>query len=268
MKQPRILIAGVGNIFFGDDAFGVEVAQRLLRRCSSRRFSRKASGSNNTMGYSNSIASSNIAGASTGTRSVRRSRAPRQLLQAQAFLAKALAQRNLRQSGQSAQIPHAQRSSVASRRADSFCSSSSFFFPSHPLANKTSTDRDPKVSLSFPGGITVTPEKPRAANMAASGFDATATFPCEPCPSSALCFDFGETQLGDARTPPASAKLFLQTFPNLGRVSPSFSKDSFGGFVGFQWVASLPNQKDPSPNFFAPRGLEEPVARGPASREG
>jgi hydrogenase maturation protease len=32
MKQPRILIAGVGNIFFGDDAFGVEVAQRLLRR--------------------------------------------------------------------------------------------------------------------------------------------------------------------------------------------------------------------------------------------
>ncbi len=30
--QPRILIAGIGNIFFGDDAFGVEVAQRLARR--------------------------------------------------------------------------------------------------------------------------------------------------------------------------------------------------------------------------------------------
>ena len=29
---PRILIAGIGNIFFGDDAFGVEVAQRLARR--------------------------------------------------------------------------------------------------------------------------------------------------------------------------------------------------------------------------------------------
>ena len=29
---PRILIAGIGNIFFGDDAFGVEVAQRLSRR--------------------------------------------------------------------------------------------------------------------------------------------------------------------------------------------------------------------------------------------
>lgn len=28
----RILIAGVGNIFLGDDAFGVEVAQALLRR--------------------------------------------------------------------------------------------------------------------------------------------------------------------------------------------------------------------------------------------
>lgn len=26
---PRVLVAGVGNIFFGDDGFGVEVAQRL-----------------------------------------------------------------------------------------------------------------------------------------------------------------------------------------------------------------------------------------------
>jgi len=32
MSAPRILIAGIGNIFFGDDVFGVEVAQRLLRR--------------------------------------------------------------------------------------------------------------------------------------------------------------------------------------------------------------------------------------------
>lgn len=29
MTQPRILIACIGNIFFGDDAFGVEVARRL-----------------------------------------------------------------------------------------------------------------------------------------------------------------------------------------------------------------------------------------------
>jgi hydrogenase maturation protease len=28
----RILVAGIGNIFFGDDAFGVEVARELLRR--------------------------------------------------------------------------------------------------------------------------------------------------------------------------------------------------------------------------------------------
>jgi hydrogenase maturation protease len=31
-NRPRVLIAGVGNIFLGDDAFGVEVAQRLARR--------------------------------------------------------------------------------------------------------------------------------------------------------------------------------------------------------------------------------------------
>jgi hydrogenase maturation protease len=29
---PRILVAGVGNIFLGDDAFGVEVARRLMSR--------------------------------------------------------------------------------------------------------------------------------------------------------------------------------------------------------------------------------------------
>jgi hydrogenase maturation protease len=32
MTQPRILIAGIGNIFLGDDAFGVEVVRRLERR--------------------------------------------------------------------------------------------------------------------------------------------------------------------------------------------------------------------------------------------
>ncbi|HEY7328936.1 MAG TPA: hydrogenase maturation protease [Gemmataceae bacterium] len=32
MTRPRLLIAGIGNIFFGDDAFGVEVAQRLAQR--------------------------------------------------------------------------------------------------------------------------------------------------------------------------------------------------------------------------------------------
>ena len=31
--QPRILIAGVGNLFRGDDAFGSEVARRLAAGC-------------------------------------------------------------------------------------------------------------------------------------------------------------------------------------------------------------------------------------------
>jgi len=29
MSVPKVLVAGIGNIFLGDDAFGVEVAQRL-----------------------------------------------------------------------------------------------------------------------------------------------------------------------------------------------------------------------------------------------
>jgi hypothetical protein len=33
---------------------------------------------------------------------------------------------------------------------------------------------------------------------------------------------------------------------------PSFSKDSFGGFVGFQEVTIDPNPKCRSPNFLAP----------------
>jgi len=32
MKRPSILVAGIGNIFLGDDAFGVEVVRRLARR--------------------------------------------------------------------------------------------------------------------------------------------------------------------------------------------------------------------------------------------
>jgi hydrogenase maturation protease len=32
MSRKRVLIAGVGNIFLGDDGFGVEVVKRLVRR--------------------------------------------------------------------------------------------------------------------------------------------------------------------------------------------------------------------------------------------
>lgn len=32
MSEPQILVAGIGNVFLGDDAFGVEVARRLQAR--------------------------------------------------------------------------------------------------------------------------------------------------------------------------------------------------------------------------------------------
>jgi hydrogenase maturation protease len=32
MSEPRILVAGIGNIFLGDDAFGVEVVRKLSHR--------------------------------------------------------------------------------------------------------------------------------------------------------------------------------------------------------------------------------------------
>jgi hypothetical protein len=47
---------------------------------------------------------------------------------------------------------------------------------------------------------------------------------------------------------------FLQAFPNLGCFSPSFSKESFGRFVGFQWVARLPNPMSPLPNILLSPG--------------
>jgi hypothetical protein len=45
---------------------------------------------------------------------------------------------------------------------------------------------------------------------------------------------------------------FFQAFPNPGCFAPSFSKQIFGRFVGFQGVASLKNLIDVSPNFFWP----------------
>jgi hypothetical protein len=47
----------------------------------------------------------------------------------------------------------------------------------------------------------------------------------------------------------AASQVFLQAFPNLGCFRPSFSKQSFGRFVGFQGVASLKNLNDVAPNF-------------------
>jgi hypothetical protein len=42
-----------------------------------------------------------------------------------------------------------------------------------------------------------------------------------------------------------------QAFQKLGCFCPSISKDSFGGFVGFQWVTRVKNPKLSAPNFFA-----------------
>src|SRR5271163_4514176 len=49
----------------------------------------------------------------------------------------------------------------------------------------------------------------------------------------------------------AGLQTLLQAFPNLGRFSPSFSKESFGGFVGFQRVTRVKNLKRPFQIFFA-----------------
>ena len=44
---------------------------------------------------------------------------------------------------------------------------------------------------------------------------------------------------------------FLQGFPNPSCFCPSFSKQFFGGFVGFQKVTRVPNLESPLPNLFA-----------------
>src|ERR1700739_1376664 len=57
----------------------------------------------------------------------------------------------------------------------------------------------------------------------------------------------------------AASQGFLQAFPNLGCFCPSFSKESFGRFVEYQGVASLPNRKcGLSKSFVARRPLPAP----------
>src|SRR5277367_2006154 len=55
----------------------------------------------------------------------------------------------------------------------------------------------------------------------------------------------------------ADRQAFWQAFPNLACFAPSISKECFGGFVGFQGVASPKNLNDVPPNFFvAPASLQ------------
>jgi hypothetical protein len=51
------------------------------------------------------------------------------------------------------------------------------------------------------------------------------------------------------RTVPRACKSFSQGFPNLALYSPNFSKESFGGFVGFQRLAIAEGSNSLSPNF-------------------
>jgi hypothetical protein len=69
---------------------------------------------------------------------------------------------------------------------------------------------------------------------------------------------------GDQRRLGASADLqaFFASFPNFGLFSPSFSKVSFGGFAGFQWVTVAAKPIKSSFQIFGLLPwLEEPVAR-------
>jgi hypothetical protein len=49
----------------------------------------------------------------------------------------------------------------------------------------------------------------------------------------------------------ATLQAFFQAFPNLRLFSPNISKESFGGFVGFQGVVRVANRKSAFPNLFA-----------------
>src|SRR5271155_6179230 len=62
-------------------------------------------------------------------------------------------------------------------------------------------------------------------------------------PVAELPFETGATGGSKGGRTKAASQAFLQAFPNLGCFCPSFSKQIFGRFVGFQGVASFPNRK-------------------------
>src|SRR5277367_2566529 len=79
-------------------------------------------------------------------------------------------------------------------------------------------------------------------------------------PVAELPFETGATGGRKGGRTKAASQAFLQAFPNLGCFRPSFSKQIFGRFVGFQGVASLKNLNDVSPNFL---WLPPPFSRIP-----
>src|SRR5271156_1483622 len=64
----------------------------------------------------------------------------------------------------------------------------------------------------------------------------------------------------------AGLQTLLQAFPNLGCFCPRISKESLGGFVGFQEVTRVKNPKSPFPNFFAALALLLASFQTPAHR--
>src|SRR5271168_1429484 len=54
---------------------------------------------------------------------------------------------------------------------------------------------------------------------------------------------------------------FLQVFPNLRLFCARISKESFGGFVGFQGVTRVANPKELFPNFFVAVASFRPHSR-------
>ena len=136
------------------------------------RFSKNASGSSSTMGYSSSTLSAKIS-CGSNTRKLRDT-APRASF---CRLIPCCPRRSLTgtsgrtASARSLRMP--QRSNVSTQRTASSASEKK-------LSSNTSTGRSPSRSASRPSGIKVTPEKPRAASKAASGFAATAKFASNP----------------------------------------------------------------------------------------
>src|SRR5271169_1203228 len=79
-------------------------------------------------------------------------------------------------------------------------------------------------------------------------------------PLAELPFETGATGGSKGGRTKAASQAFPQAFPNLGCFRPSFSKQIFGRFVGFQGVASLKNLNDVPPNFFAAPAPLEPYS--------
>ena len=65
--------------------------------------------------------------------------------------------------------------------------------------------------------------------------------------------------IGSARLKLVTSKLIAKLFQISVVPMPSFSKECFGGFVEFQWVAIDPNGKLYSPNFWPDGGLAQPA---------